>query len=244
MHPHLIDNDFAVAIECSTDSTPQVAILETAFASPPASVKALKQVIAVCANDQIAQSTFQQLKESPNFCTVRALQFSRKRPMSRTLGRRTLREKHFARDTHCPAASSNQPCIMAIFPAAAVRVPKQRVVSNEVAWRGSTSCTKDHCCRLRGWRWQHPCSMRSWEEASEPQATSFSCLSLSPDEIIVDVPSLPPHWDDQTDFQHTTNVGARKSPRSHLRIASRLGQVGFRRCGGTRAVAAKAIKSP
>ena len=81
MRPDLVDNDLALAIECSTDSTPQVAILEAALATPPASVKALNQVIAVCANDQIAQSTLQQLKESPNFCTVRALQFSRKRPI-------------------------------------------------------------------------------------------------------------------------------------------------------------------
>ena len=83
MCPDLVDDDLAPAIECSTDSTPQVAILETSLASPPAPVKALNQVITVSANNQIAQSALQQLEGSPNFYTVRALQFSRKRPIYR-----------------------------------------------------------------------------------------------------------------------------------------------------------------
>ena len=98
--------------------------------------------------------------------------------MSSTPGRRTLRERHLARDAHCAPASSNQPCIMAIFPAAAVRVPKQRVVSYEVSLRGRTSCSKDYCRRLRGWQRQQPCGMRSWKKATEPQgARGFPILS-------------------------------------------------------------------
>ena len=40
-----------------------------------------------------------------------------------------------------------------------VCVPIQRMVSNEVARRGSSSCPKDHCCLLRSRRWQQPCRM-------------------------------------------------------------------------------------
>ena len=178
VRPDLVDRDFAPAIECSTDSTPQIAIVESNPCEPTSACES-NQVIAVRTNDQIAQGTFQQLKESPHFCTVRALQFSRKRPKKSTPGRRTLRERHLARDAHCAPTSSDKSRIIAIFPAVAVYVPIQRVVSNEVAWRGSTSCSKDHCRRLRGWRRQQPHGMRNWEKTSEPQARSVSCLSLS-----------------------------------------------------------------
>ena len=73
MRPNLVDNDFAPAIERGPDSTPQVTILEAALASPPSLMKALDQIIAVRANNQIAQSTLQQLKNGPNFRTTRAL---------------------------------------------------------------------------------------------------------------------------------------------------------------------------
>ena len=73
MRLNLVDNDFALAIERSADSTPQVTILEAALASPPSLMKTLDQVIAVRANNQIAQSTLQQLKKGPNFRAVRNL---------------------------------------------------------------------------------------------------------------------------------------------------------------------------
>ena len=70
MRPDLIDSDLAPAIERSSDSTSQVAILEATLPSPPAPAKPLDKVIAVRTNDQIAQSTFQQLNECPNFHSV------------------------------------------------------------------------------------------------------------------------------------------------------------------------------
>ena len=144
MRPDLADRDMTPSIECCTDSTPQVAILEATPAIPPAFPKAFDQVIAVRTTDQIAQSTFQQLKKCPHFCPVRALQFSRKRPKQSTPGLWTLRERHLAQDAHCAPSSSNKSSIMAVFPAAAVCVPIQRVVSYEVALRGA-ACVKDHC---------------------------------------------------------------------------------------------------
>ena len=70
---NLVDNDSAPAIERGPESTPQVTVLEAALASPPSLIKALDQIIAVRANNQIAQSTLQQLKKGPNFRTIRTL---------------------------------------------------------------------------------------------------------------------------------------------------------------------------
>ena len=123
MRPDLVDNDFAPAVECDANSRPQVTILEAAPASPPAFVKALDQVIAVFANNQIAPM-YAPVAEGEPKISARSEPCSSpgSGPKRAAPGRRTLRERHLARDTHCAPTSSDTSPVMALFPAAWFRV--------------------------------------------------------------------------------------------------------------------------